>query len=59
MTVLPGLRGKFTELSRGGRTPKVKDLLIASSAISHDKLLITCDKDFEIFNKFGLKLKLL
>ena len=34
----------FRELKRNGKIPKVKDLLIASSAIANDKL----------FERFGL-----
>ncbi len=54
------LAGKiYRELRRDGRVPKVKDLLISSSAIAHNKLLITTDKDFEVFRKFGLNLKII
>ena len=49
------LAGKiYRELKRDGRVPKVKDLLIASSAIASDKILITRDSDFEIFKKIEI-----
>jgi len=52
------LAGKiFRELRKEGKMPKVKDLLIASSAIASDKILITRDSDFEIFRKFGLRVE--
>ena len=52
------LSGKiFRELRKEGKMPKVKDLLIASSAIASDKILITRDSDFEIFRKFGLRVE--
>ena len=38
--------------------PKVKDLLIASSAIANSKVLFTTDSDFEIFREYGLKLEI-
>ena len=52
------LAGKiFRELRKEGKMPKVKDLLIASSAIASDKILITRDSDFEVFRKFGLRVE--
>ena len=52
------LAGKiFRELKKEGKMPKVKDLLIASSAIASDKILITRDSDFEVFRKFGLRVE--
>jgi len=54
------LAGKiFRELKRNGKIPKVKDLLIASSAIANDKLLITCDRDFKLFERFGLNVRII
>ena len=53
------LAGKiYRELRKEGRVPKVKDPLISSSAIAHDKLLITTDRDSEVFRRFGLNLKI-
>ncbi len=43
----------YRDLKSKGKVPKVKDLLIASSAIAHSKTLYTCDSDFEIFREFG------
>ena len=52
------LAGKiYRELRSEGKIPKVRDLLIASSAIASDKVLITRDSDFEVFRKFGLKVE--
>jgi len=54
------LAGKiYKELKSKGKVPKVKDLLISASAIAHDLLLITIDRDFELFRKFGLKVQFL
>jgi len=54
------LAGKiYRELRKEGKVPKVKDLLISASAIAHDKLLITADRDFDVFRKFGLNLKII
>ncbi|WP_148212127.1 PIN domain-containing protein [Ferroglobus placidus] len=47
----------FRELKSDGKVPKVKDLLISVSAIAHDLRLITVDRDFELFRKFGLKVQ--
>ncbi len=53
------LAGKiFRSLKKDGKVPKVKDLLIASSAIANDLIVVTRDKDFEIFSNFGLRVKL-
>ena len=53
------LAGKiYRSLKQDGKIPKVKDLLIASSAIAHDLTVMTRDKDFEIFGSFGLKLEI-
>ncbi|MBO8174999.1 MAG: type II toxin-antitoxin system VapC family toxin [Thermococcus sp.] len=49
----------YRDLKRKGKLPPAKDLLIAASAIAHDKILFTCDDDFEIFRKYGLKLELI
>ena len=35
----------YRDLKTNGKTPKVKNLLIASSAIAHSKTLYTCDSD--------------
>lgn len=52
------LAGKiFRSLKKNGKVPKVKDLLIASSAIANDLVIVTRDKDFEIFKNFGLKVE--
>ncbi|WP_308686503.1 type II toxin-antitoxin system VapC family toxin [Thermococcus thermotolerans] len=45
-------------MSKGLR-PLTKDLLIASTAIAHNATLYTCDDDFERFNEYGLKVKVL
>lgn len=57
--IRPELQLKFTGNSRESKIPKIKDLLIASSAIVNDKILITKDSDFEVFRKFGLKVEFL
>lgn len=49
----------YRDLKNKGRTPKVKDLLIASSAIANSKILFTTDSDFEIFRNYGLKLEVI
>jgi len=49
----------YKELREKGKTPKVKDLLIASSAIAHSKILYTCNSDFSLFREYGLKLVVL
>ncbi len=45
----------YKDLKSKGKVPKVKDLLIASSAIAYSKTLYTCDSDFEIFKEYGLR----
>ena len=47
----------YRDLKSKGKVPKVKDLLIASSAIAHSIELYTCDTDFEIFRECGLNVK--
>ena len=49
----------FKDLKKKGKIPSVDDLLIAANAIAFDKILFTCDKDFDIFRDYGLKLKIL
>ena len=49
----------FRDLKKKGKLPPAKDLLIAANAIAHEKLLFTCDKDFEIFREYGLKVEVL
>ena len=44
----------FKDLKAGGKTPKLKDLFIASIALANNMPLITCDKDFLIFKEKGL-----
>jgi len=49
----------FWDLVSQGKRPPTKDLLIASTAIAYDVELFTCDKDFERFKEYGLKVKIL
>ncbi|MDI9609986.1 MAG: type II toxin-antitoxin system VapC family toxin [Archaeoglobales archaeon] len=49
----------YRDLKEKGKIPSVKDLLLASTAIAKDKIILTCDEDFEIFRDYGLKLKIL
>jgi len=49
----------YQDLKREGRTPPAKDLLIAASAIAHDKLLVTFDTDFEVFRRYGLRIEIM
>ncbi|WP_457753618.1 type II toxin-antitoxin system VapC family toxin [Thermococcus sp.] len=49
----------FRDLMSKGLMPPTKDLLIASTAIAHNAELITCDKGFERFKEYGLKVKIL
>ncbi|AEC51895.1 nucleic acid-binding protein [Pyrococcus sp. NA2] len=49
----------FQDLKEKGKLPPLKDLLIAATAIAHDMTLITCDRDFEMFKEYGLKVKIL
>ena len=51
------LAGKIFRELRKERTPKAKDLFIASSAIASGKVLITKDSDFEVFKRYGLKVE--
>ena len=45
--------------ARMRRTPSAKDLLMVTSAIAHDKLLVTLDADFEVFRRYGPKAELI
>ena len=49
----------YAELKSAGKTPQIKDCFIAAVAIYNDCLLMTFDRDFGAFEKFGLKTKLL
>ncbi len=49
----------YRDLKRKGKLPPAKDLLIAATAIAHDKLLMTLDHDFLLFRDYGLKVELL
>ena len=49
----------FWDLVSKGKRPPTKDLLIASTAIAYDVELFTCDKDFERFKEYGLKVRVL
>ena len=49
----------FKALQKRGKIPKLKDLFIASIALANNIPLFTCDKDFEVFKEFGLKLILI
>ena len=49
----------FRDLMSKGLMPPTKDLLIASTAIAHNAELVTCDKSFEQFKEYGLKVKIL
>ena len=42
-----------------GRRPPTKDLLITATAIAHNMTLYTCDRGFERFKEYGLKVKIL
>ena len=44
----------FKDLKAEGKTPKLKDLFIASIALANNMPLITCDRDFLIFKEKGL-----
>lgn len=48
----------YADLSKKGKKPPLKDCLIAGCAIDSDAVLITCDKDFELFKGYGLKAKI-
>jgi predicted nucleic acid-binding protein len=45
-------------LARRGATVKTLDLLIAAYALSHDVALLTADRDFKLFAKGGIPLRL-
>ncbi len=47
----------FRDLKKKGNVPPAKDLLIAATAIAHDKPVFTCDRDFEVLSEYGLKFK--
>ncbi len=49
----------FRDMLKKGKRPPIKDLLIASTAIAHNMELITCDRGFERFKEYGLKVKIL
>ena len=51
--------GIFKKLEKSGKKPSVVDTLIASCCISNRVPLLTRDRSFEGFKKFGLELKLL
>jgi len=44
----------FKDLKAKGKTPKLKDLFVASIALANNMPLITCDRDFLIFREKGL-----
>lgn len=45
----------FRDLKKKGTVPPAKNLLIAATAIAHDKPVLTCDRDFRVFSDYGLK----
>jgi len=45
-------------LARLGATVKTLDLLIAAYALSHDVAVLTTDRDFGLFGKHGIPLRL-
>ncbi|WP_335755234.1 type II toxin-antitoxin system VapC family toxin [Thermococcus siculi] len=49
----------FKDLMRKGQRLPFKDLLIAATAIAHNSVLFTCDRGFERFKEYGLKVKIL
>ena len=49
----------FKDLASKGRRPPTKDLLITATAIAHNMTLYTCDRGFERFKEYGLKVKIL
>ncbi|CAB49325.1 type II toxin-antitoxin system VapC family toxin [Pyrococcus abyssi] len=49
----------FKDLISKGLRPPTKDLLIAATAIAHNIPLYTCDRGFERFKEYGLKLVIL
>jgi len=49
----------FKTLKTEGKLPPLRDLFIASIALANNLPLITCDKDFLVFSKKGLKIILM
>ena len=49
----------YSELCTKGKEPSLKDCFIAACAIIEDGVLITYDRDFEIFLEYGLNAKIL
>ncbi|WP_297507617.1 type II toxin-antitoxin system VapC family toxin [Thermococcus sp.] len=49
----------FRDLMKKGQRPPFKDLLIAATAIAHNMSLYTCDRGFERFKEYGLRVKIL
>lgn len=49
----------FRDLMKKGQRPPFKDLLIAATAIAHKMTLFTCDRGFERFGEYGLKVKII
>ena len=47
------------DLKKVGKTPKIKDLLIAATCIAKNKRLITGDSDFEAFEEYGLDMEVI
>lgn len=45
----------YSSLQKEGKKPQLKDCFIAACAIDVNGTLITCDKDFGLFEKHGLK----
>lgn len=48
----------FFELEKEGKRPGLKDCLIAAVAINTKSILITKDKDFRIFEKYGIEIRI-
>jgi len=48
----------YSILKERGKMPPLKDCFIAACAIDANALLISCDKDFRLFEEFGLKIKI-
>jgi len=49
----------YSLLKQHGKMPGIKDCFIAACAITEDSLLLTYNKDFEVFKEFGLNAKVL
>ncbi len=49
----------YKKLMLVGKKPSFPDCIIAACAIFNDCMLLTMDKDFVLFEEFGLKMKLL